>query len=87
MCLHYLSLRLKWVSKAKRIVREMGEEERKENISPISSIQKTFNPWRGNLVTAIGFELVRRNTRILLDRLAHDEPLIPSERINIGFPS
>ena len=36
-------------------------------------------------MTAIGFELVRRNARILLDRLADDEPLIPSERIKLFF--
>ena len=36
-------------------------------------------------MTAIGFELVRRNARILLDRLADDEPRIPSERIKLIF--
>ena len=36
-----------------------------------------------NLVTAIGFELVRRNVRMILDRSPEDEPLIPSERTKI----
>ena len=36
-----------------------------------------------NLVTAIGFELVRRNVRMILDRSPEDEPLIPAERTKI----
>ena len=36
-----------------------------------------------NLVTAIGFELVRRNVRMIIDRSPEDEPLIPAERTRI----
>ena len=36
-----------------------------------------------NLVTAIGFEVARRNARMILDRSPEDQPLIPSERTKI----
>ena len=36
-----------------------------------------------NLVTAISFELVRRNVRMILDRSPEKKPLIPSERTKI----
>ena len=35
------------------------------------------------MVTAIGFELVRRNARMIIDRTPDDEPLIPCERTKI----
>ena len=36
-----------------------------------------------NLVTAIGFELVRRNVRMIVDRSPENEPLIPTEKTKI----
>ena len=40
-------------------------------------------PGEIGLVTAIGFELVRRNVRMIIDRSPEDEPLIPSEETKI----
>ena len=72
-------------NEAKRLVREL-EKRRKErqclpNIRGSKSLQSLGDI---NLVTAIGFELVRRNVRMILDRSPEDEPLIPAERTKIS---
>ena len=56
------------------------EKESLRNIRGSDSFQPLGNI---DLVTAIGFELVRRNARMILDRSPDDEPLIPAERTKI----
>ena len=69
---------------AKRLVREL-ERRRKERecVPNLRHPQTCQSLGEINLVTAIGFELVRRNVRMILDRSPEDEPLIPSERTKI----
>ena len=71
-------------AEAQRLVREL-ERRRKEreclpNIRGANDFQRLGEI---NLVTAIGFELVRRNARMILDRAPENEPLIPAEQTKI----
>ena len=66
---------------AKRLVREL--EKRRKERECLPNIRSSNDPQplgEINLVTAIGFELVRRNVRMILDRSPENEPLIPPER-------
>ena len=69
---------------AKKLVREL-EQRRKERECLPNTRDSNCPQSLGdiNLVTAIGFELVRRNVRMILDRSPEDEPLIPAERTKI----
>ena len=69
---------------AKRLVREL-ERRRKERecVPNIRNSDKIQPLGEINLVTAIGFELVRRNARMILDKSPEEEPLIPSERTKL----
>ena len=69
---------------AKKIVRELERRRKERECFPNTRSVDTVQPLGGiNLVTAIGFELVRRNVRMILDRAPEDETLIPSERTKI----
>ena len=69
---------------AKRLVREL-ERRRKERecVPNTRGFDGTQQLGEINLVTAIGFELARRNARMILDRSPQEQPLIPSERTKI----
>ena len=68
---------------AKKLVREL--EKRRKERECVPNIRTGIREPLGkiNLVTAIGFELVRRNARMILDRSPEEEPLIPSEKTKI----
>ena len=69
---------------AKKLVRELEKRRKERECHPNTRILDSFQPLGDiNLVTAIGFELVRRNARMILDRSPDDEPLIPAERTRI----
>ena len=69
---------------AKRLVRELEKRRKERQCIPNTRISESFQPLgEVNLVTAIGFELARRNARMILDRSPEDQPLIPSERTKI----
>ena len=69
---------------AKKIVRELERRRKDRQCIPNVRHSESFIPLGEiNLVTAIGFELVRRNVRMILDRSPEEEPLIPSERTKI----
>ena len=65
-------------------MRELEKRRKKKECLPNISGSKDLQPLGDiNLVTAIGFELVRRNVRMILDRSPEEEPLIPAERTKI----
>ena len=69
---------------AKKIVRELERRRKERQCIPNMRNSESFIPLGEiNLVTAIGFELVRRNVRMILDRSPEEEPLIPTERSKI----
>ena len=69
---------------AKKLVRELERRRRERQCLPNTRGTDSFQPLgKIDLVTAIGFELVRRNARMIIDRSPEDEPLIPSERTKI----
>ena len=71
-------------TEAKRLVRELERRRKERKCVPNVRNTKSFQPLGEiNLVTAIGFELVRRNVRMILDRSPEDEPLIPAEKTKI----
>ena len=69
---------------AKKLVKEL-ERRRKERecIPNTRGSEGSQRLGEINLVTAIGFELARRNARMILDRSPEDQPLIPAERTKI----
>ena len=71
---------------AKRLVRELERRKKERQCIPNTRCSESLKPLGEiNLVTAIGFELARRNARMILDRSPEDQPLIPSERTKIRF--
>ena len=63
---------------AKRLVRELERRRKEKECRPnMRSTQGFQTQGDINLVTAIGFEHVRRNVRMIIDRSPEDEPLIP----------
>ena len=69
---------------AKKLVRELERRRRERECIPNTRHLDTCLPLGEiNLVTAMGFELVRRNVRMILDRSPEDEPLIPAEKTRI----
>ena len=71
-------------NEAKRLVRELGKRRKERQCLPNIRGSIGVHP-RGdiNLVTAIGFELARRNVRMILDRSPEDEPLITTEKTKV----
>ena len=67
-------------TEAKRLVREL-ERRRKERecVPNMRNPENCQHLGEINLVTAIGFEQMRRNVRMILDRSPEDEPLIAKE--------
>ena len=71
-------------TEAKRLVRELERKRKEKECRPNMRSTQGFQTLGDiNLVTAIGFELVRRNVRMIIDRSPEDEPLIPEERTKI----
>ena len=71
---------------AKRLVRELEKRRKERECLPNTRSSNDPQPLGEiNLVTAIGFELVRRNVRMILDRSPENEPLIPSEQKKNAF--
>ena len=69
---------------AKRLVRELEKRRKERQCLPNVRGSKAFQQLGDiSLVTAISFELVRRNVRMILDRMPEEEPLIPGERTKI----
>ena len=69
---------------AKKLVRELERRRKERECLPNTRSSDCFQPLGEiNLVTAIGFELVRRNVRMILDRCPQEEPLIPAEKTRI----
>ena len=69
---------------AKKLVRELERRRKERECRPNTRTPGKFEPLGGiNLVTAIGFELVRRNVRMILVRAPEEEPLVPSDRTKI----
>ena len=70
---------------AKRLVRELERRRKeKECVPNMRNFESYYQPLGEiSLVTAIGFELVRRNVRMILDRSPEEEPLIPAEKTRI----
>ena len=69
---------------AKRLVRELERRSKEKECVPNMRHPETCQPLGEiNLVSAIGFELGRRNVRMILDRSPEEEPLIPAERTEI----
>ena len=65
-------------------MRELAKRRKERQCLPKVRDSKDLQPLGDiNLVTAIGFELVRRNVRMISDRSQKEEPLIPAERIKI----
>ena len=70
--------------KAKKLVRELERRRKERECRPNTRTPGKFEPLGGiNLVTAIGFEHVRRNVRMILVRAPKEEPLVPSDRTKI----
>ena len=71
-------------TEAKRLVRELERRRKERECLPNMQSSENLQPLGEiNFVTAIGFELVRRNARMIFDRSPEDEPLIPSEKTKI----
>ena len=71
-------------NEAKKLLREQERRRRERECCPNIRGAERFQSLREiNLVTAIGFELVRRNARMILDKSAEEELLIPAERTKI----
>ena len=71
-------------NEAKKLVRELERRRKEKEGLPNTRGSDSFQPLGEiNLVTAIGFELVRRNVRMILDRSPQEEPLIPAEKTKI----
>ena len=71
-------------NEAKQLVRELERRRRERECQPNIRGKEAFQSLGEiNLVTAIGFELVRRNVRMILDRSPEEEPLIPAEKTKI----
>ena len=71
-------------NEAKKLVRELERRRKERQCLPNMRTTESFQPLGEiNLVTAIGFELVRRNVRMILDRSPEEEPLIPAEKTRI----
>ena len=69
---------------AKRLVRELEKRRKERECIPNTRVLESFQPLgEVSLVTAIGFELARRNARMILDRAPEDQALIPPERTKI----
>ena len=69
---------------AKRLVKELERKRRERECRPNMRNKEGIQQLGDiSLVTAIGFELVRRNVRMILDRSPEDEPLIPAEMTKI----
>ena len=69
---------------AKRLVRELERRRKERECRPNMRTKEGLHQLGEiSLVTAIGFELVRRNVRMIIDRSPEDEPLIPSEETKI----
>ena len=68
---------------AKKLERKLEKRKERECV-PNMRGDSNFKPsGEINLLTAIGFELARRNVRMKLDRSPENKPLIPSERTKI----
>ena len=69
---------------AKKLVRELEKRSKERECIPNTRCLDVLRPLGEiSLVTAIGFEIVRRNARMILDRSPVEEPLIPAERTRI----
>ena len=71
---------------AKKLVKELWKRKRERECVPNTRIWNEDEPMANmELVKAIGFELVRRNARMIQDRTPKYETLIPAERTRIRF--
>ena len=69
---------------AKKIVKELKKRRKERQCIPNTrGYEGPQRSGESNMMTAIGFELARRNARMILDRSPEDEPLIPPERTKI----
>ena len=71
-------------NEAKKLVRELERRRKERECLPNTRITDNFQSLGEiDLVTAIEFELVRRNVRMILDRCPEEEPLIPAAKTRI----